>query len=847
MYKLKKLVSFVTTVSVLLTNLLTAPITSANSSSSPSVDTLLPSTTDIFVKIDPGKLEKSGMDLYSQLTNSIISYGATAFLIDYYGEETENSAAVTKFLTDKLNTEPFTIASQPITSSYGETSDSLSFIPMTETEFNEKIKAPLETDNLIETTSYTAYPIYKRVWDGIVKPESEIFPEDGSLLEDNFIIEDESLSEPEPSTPSTDTAYLASCFTYFNGYLVKAGTEDSLRLIIENKNPLSELANYKAVKSIFLSGNAVTAYMNMGKYVEELTDAIEESSSYYSFGSFLDTIKAAKAIGFTITQTSTGLKLKTYLAQDPEKLKSLGYDYSNLTNPILHKYLPSKNPILLIDNTSTKDSIEMIESLPGFGAINSEIETSSGISLSKDIFPSLKKELAILINHTGDLFPSITILGDARDNSISLRTKIDALAEKIWDELSKNQDESNENNENEGSITIKNGKTTIVVSRNEIKIGGSTLYKFSFEIQPKESKNPYATDLPKGLLSFTLTLGVTDEKALLISTDKNIKTEYKGGFSGNKDLSSALSQDINSVTYLNSANLAKYLKDVIAAVGKNAQSQTEYENISGIIDNIFKVVNNLVATSKITNEYSESTISFDLDLSGIEEAISQIGKLSEFNTSNILNNKEFNDIDPSEWYGDDIYYMSSKEITNGNPDGSYQPNKTVNRAEFITLVVKTLESGGVLKVCEDVSCYTKSDGSTFKDVDLYSWYETSVYTAENLSLLKGIEGFDTDTDKFQPNKAVTRAEAATIISNALHIVGLFSETPQSNLDKIKGQYKDLKSAEKYLIDISVMDKFGIMQGVSNDKFAPFKTLNKAEAAKILRKFLDTNTVPVVAP
>jgi len=191
--------------------------------------------------------------------------------------------------------------------------------------------------------------------------------------------------------------------------------------------------------------------------------------------------------------------------------------------------------------------------------------------------------------------------------------------------------------------------------------------------------------------------------------------------------------------------------------------------------------------------------------------------------------------------------MSSKEITNGNPDGSYQPNKTVNRAEFITLVVKTLESGGVLKVCEDVSCYTKSDGSTFKDVDLYSWYETSVYTAENLSLLKGIEGFDTDTDKFQPNKAVTRAEAATIISNALHIVGLFSETPQSNLDKIKGQYKDLKSAEKYLIDISVMDKFGIMQGVSNDKFAPFKTLNKAEAAKILRKFLDTNTVPVVAP
>jgi hypothetical protein len=60
----------------------------------------------------------------------------------------------------------------------------------------------------------------------------------------------------------------------------------------------------------------------------------------------------------------------------------------------------------------------------------------------------------------------------------------------------------------------------------------------------------------------------------------------------------------------------------------------------------------------------------------------------------VVSQVEFTDVDYSSWYGDSVNRFAALEVLQGYEDGTYQPNKYVNRAELAVIFDRFLEKAG---------------------------------------------------------------------------------------------------------------------------------------------------------
>ena len=98
-----------------------------------------------------------------------------------------------------------------------------------------------------------------------------------------------------------------------------------------------------------------------------------------------------------------------------------------------------------------------------------------------------------------------------------------------------------------------------------------------------------------------------------------------------------------------------------------------------------------------------------------------------------------------------IAYCYSHGIISGYEDGTFRPGNTITRQEAASMIVKAM---GVSTVSDD----TYPD-----DSEIASWAKDAVYKALAAGLMKG----DAGTGEFRPTSSITRAEAASIMVNAL--------------------------------------------------------------------------------
>jgi len=101
-----------------------------------------------------------------------------------------------------------------------------------------------------------------------------------------------------------------------------------------------------------------------------------------------------------------------------------------------------------------------------------------------------------------------------------------------------------------------------------------------------------------------------------------------------------------------------------------------------------------------------------------------------------------------------IRYLAQRQIVRGYPDGSYQPDATVNRAEFTKILV-----GAVLGE-EPAS----SASACFPDVGAGDWFSSYVCYAKQNGY---IGGYPDGT--FKPADPINLAEAAKILVNTLSV------------------------------------------------------------------------------
>jgi hypothetical protein len=107
----------------------------------------------------------------------------------------------------------------------------------------------------------------------------------------------------------------------------------------------------------------------------------------------------------------------------------------------------------------------------------------------------------------------------------------------------------------------------------------------------------------------------------------------------------------------------------------------------------------------------------------------------------------FSDISSDKWYAEAVNTLASYKIINGYSDGTFRPNSSMTRAEFVTMLVRMVgvQGGSV----------------SFKDT-IPDWAADYIATAVNLGWINGYED-----NTFRSSKPVTRAQAVKIINRML--------------------------------------------------------------------------------
>ncbi len=173
------------------------------------------------------------------------------------------------------------------------------------------------------------------------------------------------------------------------------------------------------------------------------------------------------------------------------------------------------------------------------------------------------------------------------------------------------------------------------------------------------------------------------------------------------------------------------------------------------------------------------------------------------------------DLAPSHWAASTINAYVSRGIMSGYPDGTFRPEASVTRAEFVKMV-------------NSVFGYNTPAAISFPDVSASYWGYDEIAKGVYAGYINGDE-----SGKFNPDAPLTREEAASIICR---IKGLAPNQSASS------NYTDSSRIASWAAPyVGAATQFGYMQGNGDGTFNPTKALTRAEAATVLAKAESSKT------
>jgi len=156
-----------------------------------------------------------------------------------------------------------------------------------------------------------------------------------------------------------------------------------------------------------------------------------------------------------------------------------------------------------------------------------------------------------------------------------------------------------------------------------------------------------------------------------------------------------------------------------------------------------------VVQNRIMNGYGDGTFRPDQPITRAEttKVIALATKKNVSTTAKI--NLPFSDVSPQDSLLPYIQYSYDNKIIKGYPDKTFRPGKPVSRGEFLKIFMLTTNS-----VFTDYNT-----GEAFLDVAANHDLASYIYSARALGYISG-----SSNGLFYPNQAITRGEAAKIIS-----------------------------------------------------------------------------------
>lgn len=186
----------------------------------------------------------------------------------------------------------------------------------------------------------------------------------------------------------------------------------------------------------------------------------------------------------------------------------------------------------------------------------------------------------------------------------------------------------------------------------------------------------------------------------------------------------------------------------------------------------------------------------------------------------------FSDVTSTSLYAPAISALADRGIIKGNPDGTFAPDNTVNRAEFLTMLYRVMK--------EKPSAPSQP---CFKDVPAGSWFEAVVCDAAAQGHVSGY------ADKtFKPELPVNRVEALKMIFTVLGL------SMQSTLEATTRAtvYTDVSSTAWYMPYLAASVKLRILPvpGANAKTFGPDQLLTRAEAAAYIYNATSPQPLPL---
>lgn len=170
----------------------------------------------------------------------------------------------------------------------------------------------------------------------------------------------------------------------------------------------------------------------------------------------------------------------------------------------------------------------------------------------------------------------------------------------------------------------------------------------------------------------------------------------------------------------------------------------------------------------------------------------------------------FSDLDGYDWAKDAIVALKKEGMVSGYPDGSFMPQKSVTREEFVKMLITALGIGEF------------EENGTFSDVDQSAWYAPYVNTAVSYGIVSGV-----DENHFGVGCEISRQQMAVMVYRASEKIDLSASREYCEFD-------DEQMIADYARDaVRTLYCAGKINGVGNNLFAPEKSLTRAEAAKII--------------
>ena len=168
-----------------------------------------------------------------------------------------------------------------------------------------------------------------------------------------------------------------------------------------------------------------------------------------------------------------------------------------------------------------------------------------------------------------------------------------------------------------------------------------------------------------------------------------------------------------------------------------------------------------------------------------------------------------------------ISALFEREIILGYSPESYEPDKTVTRAEFAAIIVRAL------------GLHANDASVSFLDVPIGSWFYDFARAAFGYGII-----FGRSPDEFDPGGLITRQEAALMVMRAASLCGLEAELDDTAIRNILAPFVDYKGAAPWASDALAFCCYYNIIDDSTIELKPTENMLRGGSAEMVFRMLE---------